>query len=229
MFPTRYFPNRYFPESYFPEIGSGGSPPAEYPDEDDVRAGVEYAGGTMTGTMVLPDEADVASGIQYGADGTEFEGTLTGGGGVVDANVVSMDPSVLAQFIGSNITITYPLGPGGLLKLTRGMDYQFSDNGRSIDVIDSKNVWPDLTGATPWLAIQGVGQSQQTLMFMGAVVSPTYPAKVRFNLTAAQTRNLKANQAYVWGAGATLAGGSKVDLVRMVQPLEVTDLPIPAP
>ena len=47
------------------------------PAVGDVRDGVVYGGGT--GTLELPAEADVESGVGYGTDGTEFEGTLTGG------------------------------------------------------------------------------------------------------------------------------------------------------
>jgi hypothetical protein len=50
------------------------------PNQSDVRAGVSYSGGACIGTLALPAEADVKDGVTYGADGTEFEGTLAGGG-----------------------------------------------------------------------------------------------------------------------------------------------------
>lgn len=45
-------------------------------EDDTVRGGA--------GTFAVPAEADVENGVQYGAGGTEFTGTLTGGGGSVD-------------------------------------------------------------------------------------------------------------------------------------------------
>lgn len=51
----------------------------DYPVVDDVRLGVVYGSGT--GTIELPAETDVLVGVQYGADGTEFTGEATGGGG----------------------------------------------------------------------------------------------------------------------------------------------------
>jgi len=51
-----------------------------YPSEDDVESGVTF-GGVYTGNLVVPAEADVENGVNYGASGTEFTGTLIGGGG----------------------------------------------------------------------------------------------------------------------------------------------------
>lgn len=55
---------------------SGGGGTCDYPDEADVRSGVEYDFGAMTGTVVLPSEANVRDGIGYGAGGTEYTGTF---------------------------------------------------------------------------------------------------------------------------------------------------------
>lgn len=54
---------------------------ADFPSENDVRAGVVYDAGSQTGNMTEPSPADVKIGIQYGANGTEFTGTLVSGGG----------------------------------------------------------------------------------------------------------------------------------------------------
>ena len=51
----------------------------DYPSEDDVRLGVTF--DAFTGNLELPAEADVLAGVDYGANGTEFTGTATGGGG----------------------------------------------------------------------------------------------------------------------------------------------------
>lgn len=49
---------------------------AVYPDEGDVRAGVEFGpnGDDYTGTLVLPDESVVITGTGFGAGGTECTG-----------------------------------------------------------------------------------------------------------------------------------------------------------
>lgn len=52
-------------------------PPIEdYPSEDDVRNGVVYDEGILTGNLELPAENKVSKNTQYGANGTEFTGTL---------------------------------------------------------------------------------------------------------------------------------------------------------
>jgi hypothetical protein len=53
----------------------GGSD-CDYPSEDDVRSGVTYDDGDLTGNLVLPDEDVVLEGETYGSNNTEFTGTL---------------------------------------------------------------------------------------------------------------------------------------------------------
>jgi len=57
------------------------------PAAGDVQDSVSYGGTDFLGTLVLPTEAQVEDGVGFGADGTEFEGTLAGGGG----NVIVVD------------------------------------------------------------------------------------------------------------------------------------------
>jgi hypothetical protein len=53
-----------------------------YPAVGDVQLSVVYgASNEFIGTLALPTEAQVQSGVGYGAGGTEFTGTLVGGGG----------------------------------------------------------------------------------------------------------------------------------------------------
>jgi hypothetical protein len=57
-----------------------------YPVAGDVDSTAAAYGDTVsqtTPTCVLPAEADVETGVQYGAGGTEFEGTLSGSGGLL--------------------------------------------------------------------------------------------------------------------------------------------------
>ena len=53
----------------------------DYPAATDVRDGVSYGTNAYTGNMTLPPENKVESGYGYGAGGTEFTGSLAGGGG----------------------------------------------------------------------------------------------------------------------------------------------------
>lgn len=48
----------------------------DYPIETDVRDGIDYDSGNLTGNLTSPAEGDVEAGVQYGANGTEFTGTL---------------------------------------------------------------------------------------------------------------------------------------------------------
>lgn len=57
-------------------FSSGGSVTCDYPSEDDVRDGIVYDDGTLTGNMTEPAETDVRAGVEYGANGVEFVGTL---------------------------------------------------------------------------------------------------------------------------------------------------------
>ncbi len=56
----------------------------DYPIAGNVRTGITYANGTLTGTVVLPAVGDVKAPVQYGAGGTEYTGTYapaSGSGG----------------------------------------------------------------------------------------------------------------------------------------------------
>ncbi len=55
---------------------SGSGPTTDYPSENDVRDGVDYDFGVLTGNLVLPAEDDVLLNVGYGSLGTEFVGTL---------------------------------------------------------------------------------------------------------------------------------------------------------
>jgi len=48
---------------------------ADVPAVRDVRDGVSYDGGALTGTLALPSATEVKLNVGYGADGTEFVGT----------------------------------------------------------------------------------------------------------------------------------------------------------
>jgi hypothetical protein len=50
--------------------------PTDYPVVGNVRSGVAYNFGSLTGSMTEPSPADVRAGVSYGAGGTEFNGTL---------------------------------------------------------------------------------------------------------------------------------------------------------
>jgi hypothetical protein len=56
---------------------SGSGPVTDYPSEDDVRDGVQYDFGSLTGNLELPAENEVELGVGYGSHGTEYTGTLS--------------------------------------------------------------------------------------------------------------------------------------------------------
>lgn len=65
---------------------SGGGPSCDYPSTSNVRTGINYANGSMTGVLSLPTQGNVRIGVGYGANGTEFTGTYnpsSGGGGPI--------------------------------------------------------------------------------------------------------------------------------------------------
>lgn len=49
----------------------------DYPAETNVRSGITYASGAMSGNVVLPATSNVKQTVQYGANGTEFTGLYT--------------------------------------------------------------------------------------------------------------------------------------------------------
>ena len=52
-----------------------------YPSEDDVENALDYAHGELTGNKTIAAEGDVRTGVTYGANGTEYTGTYSAGGG----------------------------------------------------------------------------------------------------------------------------------------------------
>lgn len=72
-------------QTSYPDIGAVQHGDTTVPAVGDVESGVKFGdGAALTGTFVVPAEEDVEDGVTYGAGGTEFEGTLAGGGGGVD-------------------------------------------------------------------------------------------------------------------------------------------------
>ncbi len=106
---------------------SGSGPVTDYPSENDVRDGVDYDFGTLTGNLVLPAEDDVLLNVGYGSLGTEFVGTLqvpvpptpvppTSGGNpfasiavaIINrlSTALSLDPSFIQPVASDNYPIT---------------------------------------------------------------------------------------------------------------------------
>jgi hypothetical protein len=48
----------------------------DYPAVGNVRDGIDYFNGALTGVLELPEEDEVLTGVGYGANGSEFLGTL---------------------------------------------------------------------------------------------------------------------------------------------------------
>lgn len=71
-------------QTSYPDIGAVQHGDTTAPAVGDVESGVTFGdGAALTGTFAVPAEEDVEDGVTYGAGGTEFEGTLEGGGGNV--------------------------------------------------------------------------------------------------------------------------------------------------
>ncbi len=51
----------------------------DYPVTTNVRSGVVYANGAMTGNVVLPSISDVVAGVLYGSNGNQYEGVFSCG------------------------------------------------------------------------------------------------------------------------------------------------------
>lgn len=79
------------------------------------------------------------------------------------------------------------IGYTGDKETYQGDDYDSADN-RALDWANPAGDWPDLTGATIIVAIEGVGR------FTGSVIVPTgVGQKVRLELTKTQTLTIPVN------------------------------------
>jgi hypothetical protein len=75
-----------------------------YPAVGDVRLAVVFGeSNEFIGTLALPTVGQVQSGVGYGAGGTEFTGTLVGGGGAI--NVYPISGSTPERVSGTTITV----------------------------------------------------------------------------------------------------------------------------
>jgi hypothetical protein len=79
-----------------------GMDTANWPAQNDVRAGTTYNNGAYTGTILLPSINKVEYGTSYGAGGTEFSGTVTlpSEGRVIDGTRYGADD---VEFVGTSV------------------------------------------------------------------------------------------------------------------------------
>lgn len=111
------------------------------------------------------------------------------------AVVVSM-PGVV------NGRLNYPLIVG---------DSYLAAHGRALTF--SSSAWPDLTGAAVQLLARKPGKgTQPTITITGSVATPSGPAVVRFEPTAADTAQYVPGQ-YRFGVKATLSDGTVATLI----------------
>lgn len=73
----------------------------DYPIENDVREGILYASGTMTGNIVLPIPPTVFIGTLYGASGSEFVGTFSCPPAILIPPVATATTSLLKSDVSS--------------------------------------------------------------------------------------------------------------------------------
>lgn len=114
------------------------------------------------------------------------------------------DVDNLARIGSGQITTVTPVAQSGDVTIVQGDDYLAVD-GRAIDWTDVDAGWPDLTGATIAVEINGTS-------YPGSVVTATGPGKVRLQLTDTQTA-LMSSGARRFGVTATDADGHVITLL----------------
>lgn len=139
-----------------------------------------------------------------------------GGGGGGDATLANQETIIDALNAlneAGGVVMTSPVATTGLLTLVRGDDY-YSADGAALEWTSTE--WPDLTGATIRFSLQRRSTGTNAIdRFEGSVVTPTGTAKVRVELTAAQTDDLAPGKnLYIYDVEATLTGGNIRTLVH---------------
>jgi len=77
----------------------------DLPNEDDVRNLTTFDSATKTGNLVLPLENEVKFDTNYGSSGTEFTGSLVGGGDVLRIRTILPGSSYLSGGGNCNLTL----------------------------------------------------------------------------------------------------------------------------
>lgn len=112
----------------------------------------------------------------------------------------------LGQIGSAQITITSPVDTSGNITVRQGFDY-FAADGLAIDITDSADAWPTLSGATVTAQIR-----DGALAITASIITATGSGKkVRLEPTAAQTASLPPGE-YRYVLSATLSGGHVVPL-----------------
>lgn len=110
----------------------------------------------------------------------------------------------------ANLTVVSPASQTGALTLVHGDDYNASDTGR--EIAWTSTGWPDLTGASVTFTARRFGAVAITKA--GTVVTPTGTAKIRVDLTSADTLAMMVGtDAYKYDVQVTLANGRKFTAV----------------
>lgn len=84
---------------WFGDSTPAGGGSCDYPVASDVRSGITYSFGTLTGTLELPATSDVRFGIGYGASGTEFTGTLLVPSSGAPAGTLTHSPADVTRWL----------------------------------------------------------------------------------------------------------------------------------
>jgi hypothetical protein len=118
--------------------------------------------------------------------------------------------SRLSATVSGVVTVTGPVTAGGAVTIVKGDDY-FAADGRALEWQSAD--WPNLTGATITFRVLQQIRDDVLLTKAGSVVTPTGTAKVRTELTAAETGGLSAG-GHRFEVVATLSSGRVATLVR---------------
>jgi hypothetical protein len=110
-----------------------------------------------------------------------------------------------AAYDGMTITVQSPVTEDGDAVVDQGYDYYAADE-RELSWTDDNATWPDLTGATAKLLVDGEE-------FACTVTTPSGPATVTLELSAAQTGAIDAGS-HPFVIAATLLNTHEIPLVR---------------
>lgn len=118
--------------------------------------------------------------------------------------------AILARLGTGRIVTIAPLSVDGQsLTVVRGDDYH-ADDGRALDFTDADNAWPSLAGAVVRFTVRFADRSFRKL---ATVMAASGPARIRLELTQAETADFPITRGSPFDLEATLASGRAITLL----------------
>ena len=177
-----------------------------------------YASGEDPATLILG-----ATASSWASSGT-IDQKINAAGGAADpltnlvpGNYASGSAGAALGRIGTaSINVVSPVAVGGAIAIYYGDDY-LTANNRALSWTDTAGIWPNLTGATIYFAVNADG-----LVTTGTCTNPGASAQnILVQLTSAQTKTFAQNVTgvpplppakYPYSLVAVLSGGQRVTL-----------------